>query len=154
MYQMWYKSYCWVLKHEDKVKEWLDVEVGTPEHKAGVNQLGKTMSRVADKYCRKLKAQKLGYELRDEQFYSPITLSELLPFVWTDVIRSFMTLFKASLYASAHAVFSPPESFSKMHEVLGDEESTLSEALRFFVFHRHLPDPRGVEQPRRPRCSP
>lgn len=78
--------FVWVLKHEDKVKEWLDVEVGTSEHKAGVNKLGKTMTRLADKYCRKLKAQKLGYELRDEQFYSAVTLAELLPFAWKEVI--------------------------------------------------------------------
>ena len=38
------------------------------------------------KYCRRVKAQKLGYEIRDEQYYDPITLSELLPFVWGEVV--------------------------------------------------------------------
>jgi DNA-directed RNA polymerase specialized sigma24 family protein len=54
----------------------------------GVKKLGKTLTRHADKYCRRLKAQKLGYELRDEQFYSEVTLSELLPFVWSDVVNT------------------------------------------------------------------
>ena len=76
----------WCLRREDKIKEWLDHEKDNEEYKSGVKQLGKTLSRHAEKYCRRMKAQKLGYEIRDEQFYSPITLSELLPFVWTDVV--------------------------------------------------------------------
>jgi len=76
----------WVLRRTDKVQEWLDHEPDAPEYKIGEKMLGKTLVRHADKYCRKIKAQKLGYELRDEQFYAPATLAELLPFVWTDVV--------------------------------------------------------------------
>jgi RNA polymerase sigma factor (sigma-70 family) len=78
----------WVLKREEKVKEWLDHDVETDEYKMGVRKLAKTLTRYADKYCRRMKAQKLGYEIRDEQYYSPITLAELLPFVWVDVLET------------------------------------------------------------------
>ena len=78
----------WVLKRQDKIKEWLDHPLESDEYKMGVRKLAKTLTRNADKYCRKLKAQKLGYEVRDEQYYSPISLSELLPFVWSDVVET------------------------------------------------------------------
>jgi len=78
----------WILRRQDKIEEWLDHPKGTEEYKMGVKKLGKTLTRHADKYCRRLKAQKLGYELRDEQFYSEVTLSELLPFVWSDVVNT------------------------------------------------------------------
>lgn len=78
----------WVLKRQDKIKEWLDHPLESDEYKMGVRKLGKTLTRNADKYCRRMKAQKLGYEVRDEQYYSPISLSELLPFVWSDVVET------------------------------------------------------------------
>jgi len=78
--------YLWIFKRKDKVQEWLSFEMGTQEYRGGVKQLGKTLTRQADRYCRKMKAQKLGYEMRDEQFYSSATLSELLPYVWEDVV--------------------------------------------------------------------
>jgi len=78
----------WIWRREDKVKQWLSPEQTPEDYKGGVRQLGKTLTRQADKYCRRLKAQKLGYELRDEQYYDPITLSEMLPFVWEDVVNT------------------------------------------------------------------
>jgi RNA polymerase sigma factor (sigma-70 family) len=78
----------WVLRRQDKIKEWLDHPKESDEYKMGVRKLGKTLTRNADKYCRRMKAQKLGYEVRDEQYYSPISLSELLPFVWSDVVET------------------------------------------------------------------
>ena len=78
----------WILRRQDKIEEWLDHPSNSEEYKMGVKKLGKTLTRHGDKYCRRLKAQKLGYELRDEQFYSEVTLSELLPFVWSDVVNT------------------------------------------------------------------
>ena len=78
----------WIWRREDKVKQWLSPDQTPEDYKGGVRQLGKTLTRQADKYCRRLKAQKLGYELRDEQYYDPITLSEMLPFVWQDVVNT------------------------------------------------------------------
>jgi len=69
----------WTLKRQDKIKEWLDHPLDSDEYKMGVRKLGKTLTRLADKYCRRAKAQKLGYEIRDEQYYDAISLSEMLP---------------------------------------------------------------------------
>jgi RNA polymerase sigma factor (sigma-70 family) len=78
----------WILRRESKVRVWLDHNLTEEEYRGGVKQLGKTLSRQADKYCRKRKAQFLGYAVEDEAYYSPITLSELLPFVWADVVAT------------------------------------------------------------------
>ena len=78
----------WVIRREAKVRTWLDPDQEPEAYKGGVRQLGKTLSRHADRYCRKRKAQSLGYALEDEAYYSPITLSELLPFVWSDVVET------------------------------------------------------------------
>ena len=78
----------WILRRESKVRVWLDPSLTIEEYRGGVKQLGKTLSRQADKYCRKRKAQFLGYAVEDEAYYSPITLSELLPFVWADVVAT------------------------------------------------------------------
>ena len=76
----------WVLKRQDKIGEWLDHPLDSDEYKLGVKKLGKTLTRHADKYCRRLKAQKLGYELRDEQFYDSVTIEDLLPYALKDVV--------------------------------------------------------------------
>jgi RNA polymerase sigma factor (sigma-70 family) len=75
----------WVLRREEKVIEWL-VHEDKEEHDVGVRMLARALQRQADKYCRSKKAQALGYQLEDEAYYSPIVLSELLPFVWADVV--------------------------------------------------------------------
>ena len=75
----------WVLKRETKVQEWL-VHEDKDLHNQGIRMLARALQRQADKYCRSKKAQALGYNLEDEAYYSPIVLSELLPFVWADVV--------------------------------------------------------------------
>ena len=74
----------WCVAREDKVKEWLDPDQSIEDYKGGIRQLAKTLTRHADRYCRKRKAQSVGYEIRDEVYYSPELLTELLPHVWTD----------------------------------------------------------------------
>jgi DNA-directed RNA polymerase specialized sigma24 family protein len=44
------------------------------------------MSRAAERYCRKEKAVKSGYQLGDEAFYQTAMLGQLLPFVIASVI--------------------------------------------------------------------
>ena len=78
----------WIVRREKKVKQWLDHTVNEEQYRGGVKQLGKTLTRHADRYCRKRKAQSLGYQIDDEAYYSPISLSELLPFVWADVVNT------------------------------------------------------------------
>ena len=76
----------WVWRRQDKVKGWLDHDQNPEDYRGGIRQLGKTLTRQADKYCRRIKAQKLGYEIRDEQYYDSITLYDLLPFAWGEVV--------------------------------------------------------------------
>jgi len=78
----------WIVRREEKVRSWLDHTEGEEQYRGGVRQLGKTLTRHADKYCRRRKAQQLGYQLDDEAYYTPISLSELLPFVWSDVVET------------------------------------------------------------------
>lgn len=74
----------WVLKHEKKVRSWIEAE-DEEERKIGAKQLGKTLRRQAEKYCRKAKAQMVGYHLEDEAYYPAVGLPNLLPYVWGDV---------------------------------------------------------------------
>ena len=69
----------WILNHENKVEEFL------ADNEFGIKKLGKTLRRQADKYCRRAKAQAIGYHLEDEAYYPPIALATLLPYVWGDV---------------------------------------------------------------------
>lgn len=71
----------WALKRQDKVREWLDVE-DKKEYRLGIKRLSKTFNRMADKYCRKEKAKKLGYLPTDEYFYTPGLVEQLLPYAF------------------------------------------------------------------------
>jgi DNA-directed RNA polymerase specialized sigma24 family protein len=44
------------------------------------------MKRAAERYCRKEKATKSGYQLGDEAYYQSATLGQLLPFVIASVL--------------------------------------------------------------------
>jgi RNA polymerase sigma factor (sigma-70 family) len=68
----------WAMKRPQKIKEWLDPEQEPADRKAGIRQLAKAMQREADKYCRSRKARAIGYETRDEYFYSAGVLEELI----------------------------------------------------------------------------
>lgn len=68
----------WCLKHERKVKEWLNPQLDTLERKGNIKQLAKSLNREADKYCRSRKAKVSGYETRDEVFYTTAMLEELI----------------------------------------------------------------------------
>ena len=77
----------WALAHPEKITEWLSPEPGSQEYKDGIKKLGKTMMRNADRICRKMKAQKLGYETRDEQFYSHTVIEDLLELAWVEIVN-------------------------------------------------------------------
>lgn len=68
----------WCLKHERKVKEWLNPELELADRKGNIKQLAKSLNREADKYCRSRKAKASGYETRDEVFYTTAMLEELI----------------------------------------------------------------------------
>jgi len=78
----------WCVRRQDKITQWLNPDQKPEDLKSGVKHLGKTLTRQADKYCRRAKAQKLGYEIRDEHYYSIPTLEDMLPLIWSPVIET------------------------------------------------------------------
>jgi RNA polymerase sigma factor (sigma-70 family) len=88
----------WSLKRQDKIQEWLSPELSKQEYRIGIKRVAKTFNRMADRYCRKEKAKKLGYSVYDEAFYSTGLIEELLPLVFSDEI---VTKDPASEYVSS-----------------------------------------------------
>ena len=76
----------WSLKRNDKIQEWLSPELSKQEYRVGIKRLAKTFNRMADRYCRKEKAKKLGYSIHDEAFYSTAMIEELLPMAFSSNI--------------------------------------------------------------------
>ena len=76
----------WSLKRPDKIQEWLSPELSKQEYRIGIKRLAKTFNRMADRYCRKEKAKKLGYSIHDEAFYSTGMIEELLPMAFSSNI--------------------------------------------------------------------
>lgn len=76
----------WSLKRNDKIQEWLSPELSKQEYRIGIKRLAKTFNRMADRYCRKEKAKKLGFSIHDEAFYSTGMIEELLPMAFSSNI--------------------------------------------------------------------
>jgi RNA polymerase sigma factor (sigma-70 family) len=76
----------WSLKRSDKIQEWLSEDLPKQEYRIGIKRLARTFNRMADKYCRKEKAKKLGYSVHDEAFYSTGMIEELLPMAFSSNI--------------------------------------------------------------------
>jgi DNA-directed RNA polymerase specialized sigma24 family protein len=76
----------WSLKRNDKIQEWLNENLSKQEYRIGIKRLAKTFNRMADRYCRKEKAKKLGYSIHDEAFYSTGMIEELLPMAFSSNI--------------------------------------------------------------------
>ena len=78
----------WSLKRNDKIQEWLNEDLSKQEYRVGIKRLAKTFNRMADRYCRKEKAKKLGYSVHDEAFYSTGMIEELLPMAFSSNIAT------------------------------------------------------------------
>lgn len=68
---------------------WISQQLNEPEleqRKHNEQKLAWQMSRVAERYCRKEKATRSGYQITDEAYYQLATLGQLLPFVIASVI--------------------------------------------------------------------
>jgi DNA-directed RNA polymerase specialized sigma24 family protein len=76
----------WSLKRSDKIQEWLSPDLSKQEYRLGIKRLARTFNRMADRYCRKEKAKKLGYSVHDEVFYSTAMIEQLLEVVFADVL--------------------------------------------------------------------
>lgn len=73
----------WVLTHQDKLAEWLDVEE-KEDFKAGVGALRLTLRRIGEQYSRQQKAAMAGYHTTDEYFYEVAVVEDLLPEAFGD----------------------------------------------------------------------
>lgn len=66
-------------------KELLD-EPDLEKRKANERRIGWQIKRVAERYARKEKAAKVGYQITDEAYYETATIAQLLPFVISSII--------------------------------------------------------------------
>ena len=62
------------------------METVEAKRKHNEQRIAYQMRRVAERYARKEKASKSGYQIIDEAYYDPVKLGQLLPFVIASVI--------------------------------------------------------------------
>lgn len=75
----------WALVRTEYINSQLSVE-DEQELRHNEQKIAWQMSRAAQRYCRKEKAVKSGYQLADEAFYQTAVLGQLLPFVIASVL--------------------------------------------------------------------
>ena len=75
----------WALTRADYISEQLS-EPDTKIRQHNETRIAWQMRRVAERYCRKEKAAKSGYNITDEAYYESATLAQLLPFVIASVL--------------------------------------------------------------------
>jgi RNA polymerase sigma factor (sigma-70 family) len=76
---------AWAITRNDYITEQMSVEdIKQVEH--NVKRIAWQMKRVAERYARKEKANKSGYQLQDEAYYETLILGQLLPFVIASII--------------------------------------------------------------------
>ena len=68
-------------------KELLD-EPNTELRQQNERKIGWQIKRVAERYARKEKANRFGYQIGDEAFYETTTIAQLLPFVISSIIEN------------------------------------------------------------------
>ena len=79
------ECYQWALKRSAWIEELLTVE-NLEERKHNEQRIAYQMRRAAERYVRKEKAAKSGYQITDEAYYESATVAQLLPFVIASVI--------------------------------------------------------------------
>ena len=68
---------------------WINQQLSDPDpetRRHNEQKIAWQMSRAAERYCRKEKSVKSGYQLGDEAFYQTAILGQLLPFVIASVL--------------------------------------------------------------------
>ena len=75
----------WALTRIAYINEQLEVE-DTTERRHNEQKIAWQMKRAAERYARKEKAIKSGYQLADEAYYQTGVLGQLLPFVIASVL--------------------------------------------------------------------
>jgi DNA-directed RNA polymerase specialized sigma24 family protein len=76
---------AWAISREEWIAELMSVP-DIEDIKHNEKRIAWQMRRVAERYARKEKASKSGYQINDEVYYETFTLGQLLPFVIASVI--------------------------------------------------------------------
>ena len=76
---------AWALTRTSWIDE-LMLEPNDDKRKHNEQRIAYQMRRVAERYARKEKASKSGYQITDEAYYETLMLGQLLPFVIASVI--------------------------------------------------------------------
>ena len=79
------ECYSFAINKHHQHKELLD-EPDTEKRKANERRIGWQIKRVAERYARKEKAAKAGYEIVDEAYYETVTIAQLLPLVIASIV--------------------------------------------------------------------
>lgn len=79
------ECYNWALTRAAYINEQLG-ELDTDKRRHNEQKIAWQMLRVAERYARKEKAARSGYQTGDEAYYERATLAQLLPFVIASVI--------------------------------------------------------------------
>ena len=79
------ECYNWALTRAAYINEQLG-EIDTDKRRHNEQKIAWQMLRVAERYARKEKAARSGYQTGDEAYYERATLAQLLPFVIASVI--------------------------------------------------------------------
>ena len=83
------KQECLLWAMTPSRREWTEELLSEPDTKTrqhNESRIAWQMKRAAERYARRIKADKSGYQLNDEVYYETFTLSQLLPFVIASVI--------------------------------------------------------------------
>jgi DNA-directed RNA polymerase specialized sigma24 family protein len=75
----------WAMNRDEWITEQLN-EPDTEKRKHNEQKIAWQMMRIAEKYARREKAARSGYQPGDEVFYQSVTLATLLPFVIASVL--------------------------------------------------------------------
>lgn len=78
------ECYKWAAMRAAYINEQLDEE--HPEYKHNIQRVAWQMRRAAERYARREKAIKSGYQPADEAYYESPTLGQLLPYVIASII--------------------------------------------------------------------
>ena len=79
------ECYTFAASKYNQHKDLLD-EPDTEKRKQNERKIGWQIKRVAERYARKEKASKLGYQIGDEAYYETTTIAQLLPFVISSIL--------------------------------------------------------------------
>ena len=76
---------AWAITRNDYITEQMSVE-DPKELEHNQRRIAYQMRRAAERYVRKEKATKSGYQLMDEAYYETLMLGQLLPFVISSIV--------------------------------------------------------------------